>query len=193
MTRVHLDAVVELEQALERAVETLGAVPRIYGQVWSGRVADEERVAGEHEPRIRPARAIDHGQAAVLRPVPGRVDAAQDDVAELDLVSVLERVVRVLGFRGGMDRDRQAVLEREAAVSGEMIRMSVRLDDADDPHAAALGLLEVLLDRVGGIDHDRLAGALVAHEIRRATKGVVDELGEDHGAADRSTGSRYLS
>ena len=70
--------------------------------------------------------------------------------------------------------------------------MRVRLEDADDPHAAPLGLLEILLDRVGRVDDDGDTRPLVADQIRRAPEVVVDELREDH-AAEGSTGSRYLS
>jgi predicted DNA-binding protein with PD1-like motif len=45
-----------------------------------------------------------------------------------------------------------------------------------------LGLGEVALDRVGGIDDDAFAGLLVSDEVRRTAEIVVDELGEDHAA-----------
>ena len=51
-------------------------------------VADEERVAREHEPRLVGARAIDDGEARVLGPVARRVDRPQDDAAELELEAV---------------------------------------------------------------------------------------------------------
>ena len=76
-------------------------------------------------------------------------------VAERDLVAVLHRVVRVLGLGRRVDAHRDAVLEREAAVPGDVIGVRVRLDVAHDADVEPLGLLEVLLDREGGIDDDR--------------------------------------
>jgi hypothetical protein len=71
--------------------------------------------------------------------------------------------------------------------------MRVRLDDAYEPHAAPLGLLQVLLDGVGRIDHRRHAGVLVADQVRGAAEVVVDELREEHRAPEGSTGRRYPS
>jgi hypothetical protein len=74
-----------------------------------------------------------------------------------------------------------------------VVGVRVGLDHANKAHAAPLGFLEVLLDREGRVDDDGLAGALVADEVRSAPESVVDELREDHGVGDRSTGLRYLS
>ena len=52
-------------------------------EVRAGGIADEERVAGEHEPRLVGPCAVDDREARVLGPVPRRVDRAQDDLAEL--------------------------------------------------------------------------------------------------------------
>ena len=72
-------------------------------------------------------------------------------------------------------------------MAGDMIGVRVRLERADDPHAVALALVEVLLDREGGIDDDRVARLLVADQVRSAAEIVVDELPEDHGALDGNT------
>ena len=75
-----LDAVRQLEQPPQRMEEAFGALLRADRQVGPGCVADEERVAGQDEPRLVGPRAVDHGEAGVLRTVPGRVDRAQHDV-----------------------------------------------------------------------------------------------------------------
>ena len=100
-----------------------------------------------------------------------------------DLVAVLQRVVRVLRLRDRMDAAREAVLEREPSVPGDVVGVRVRLDDPDEPNAAPLGLLQVLLDRERRVDDDCDPGRLVADEVRRAAEVVVDELREDHDAA----------
>ncbi len=183
MTGVHLDAVPELDEPTQRVEEALGSLPPVDCEVGPRSVADEERVAGEDDPRVCSARPVSHCEAAVLGPMAGRVDAAKDDVAENDLVVVLHRVVRVLGCGCRMDAHRNSVLECESPVTREMISVRVRLDCANDADLATLGLLEVLLDREGRIDDDGLAGARIADEIRRTPERVVDELREDHGRA----------
>ena len=57
MTREHLDAVGELEQAVQRVEQPFGALRGTHGEVGPGGIADEERVARQHEPRLIAARA----------------------------------------------------------------------------------------------------------------------------------------
>ena len=86
-----LDAVRQLEQPPQRVEEVLGALLRADREIGPGRIADEERVAGQHEPRLVGPRAVDDGEAGVLGAVSGRVDRAQHDGAERDLGAVVER------------------------------------------------------------------------------------------------------
>jgi hypothetical protein len=129
----------------------------------------------------------------VLGPVAGRVQAAEYDRPDRDLIAVRHRVVRELSAGTGVDADRDPMLEREPAVARKVIRVRVRLDRAHDAYAAPLGLLEVLLDCERRIDDHGLARRLVADEIGRTSERVVDELREDHSASERSTGGRYFS
>ena len=180
MAGEELDPVRQLEQLLQAAVETRRALDRLAREVGPGGVADQQRVAGDDEPRLVAARAVDHLEAAVLGPVAGRVHDSDHDVAERDLLAVLERLVRVLGLRRRVDVHRQAVLEREAAVPGDVVGVRVRLEHARDPHVPLLGLRQVLLDRVRGIDDHGLTRGLVADQVGRAAEVVVDELPELH-------------
>ena len=183
MARVDLDAVSELDEPSQRVEEALRALARLDREVWPCGVAHEERVAREDDPRIVAPGAIAHREAAVLRPMTRRVDAAKKNVAELDLRAVGHRVVRVLGVGSRMDAHRDAVLEREPPVPGEVVGVRVRLDRADDAHVAFLGFFEVLLDREGRIDDDGVTGTGIADEVGGAAERVVDELREDHGRA----------
>ena len=190
---IDLDAVAELDEAAERVEEPLGALARLDREIRPGGVADEERVAGQHEPRIGPARAVDDGEAAVLGPVAGRVDAAQHDVADRDLVAVLHRVVRVLRprRRDGCSPGRRARARgvrgprggRRACASRSRGRCARRA--ARPPRGTARS-------RTPGRRRPRFP-ALVADEVGGAAEIVVDELREDHGAADASSGCRYPS
>ena len=105
---------------------------------------------------------------------------ADHDLAERDLLAVRERLERVLGLGGRMNGDGRLVLERQAPVTGDVIGMRVRLEDARDPNVPLLGLLEVLLDRVCRIDDHGLTRGLVADQVGRAAEIVIDELPELH-------------
>ena len=74
------------------------------------------------------------------------------------------------------------MLQREAAVAGEVVGVRVRLDDADDLDAALIRLRQHALDRVRRIDDRGDACFLVTDQVRRAPEIVVQELLEEHGA-----------
>src|SRR3989442_956980 len=94
-----LDAVPELDEPAQAVEEALGSLARLDRQIRPAGVADEERVAGEDEPGLLAAGAVDHREAAVLGAVARCVDRPQDDRADLDLRPVVERL---LGGGGGV-------------------------------------------------------------------------------------------
>ena len=192
MARVDLDSVTELGEAVQRVIEAFRALERLDREVRPCRVADEERVAREDEPGLVCPRTVDDCERAVLRPVPRRVQGPYDDVAERDLISVLQRLVRERGASDLVDSYRNAVIEREAAVAGHVVGVRVRLEHARESHVASLALVQVLLDRIGRIDDGGHSGVLVAHEVRSAPEVVVDELLEEHGF-DASNVCGYIS
>ena len=162
-----LDAVAELDEPAQAVEEALRSLPCFDREVRPPGVADEERVAGEDEPWLVAARAVDHREAAVLGPVARRVDRAEDDLADLDLCPVVERLVREGRAGVAVDAERDAVLERETAVAGDVVGVRVRLEHADEADVAARRLLQQRLDRVRRVDDDRDAGVLVADEVAR--------------------------
>ncbi len=176
-----LDPVGELEQPLQRAEEILRALLRADREIGACGIAHEERVPGEHEPRRASPRAIGDREAHVLRPVTRRVEHADKHLPDLDLGSVLERLVRVLGLGRRMNRHRYSVLERQASVSRQVIRVRVRDERANQPHLVALGGLEQATDREERVDNHRDARFLVPDQVRRAAEIVVQELPEKHG------------
>ncbi len=105
---------------------------------------------------------------------------ANRHVADLELLSVRERVVVELGSRLGVHGDRQVVLQGEAAVARDVIRMGVRLEDAYEARLLLRRLGEVLLDCVSRVDDDRGPRGLVADQVGRAAEIVIDELAEEH-------------
>ena len=72
------------------------------------------------------------------------------------------------------------MFERQPPVAGDVVGVGVCLEHTDEAHVVLLRPLEVLLDRVGGIDDDRFPGFLVADQVGRTPQIVVDELAEQH-------------
>jgi hypothetical protein len=175
----------QLEHAMQAPEEAFAAFPRLDGQVGSRHRPDEEGIPGEQRPLGE--------EAAVLGPVPRRVQAPDPDRAGLDLVAVGERVVRIRDAGVPVNGDGHVVLEGEPPVPGDMVGVRVRLQNARDPEAELVGFAQVLLDRVRGIDEHGLAGLLVSDEVGGTAQVLVDELPEQHRGPDASTRSRCLS
>jgi hypothetical protein len=84
------------------------------------------------------------------------------------------------------------MLECESPVTGDVIGMCVRLEDADELDLVSPGGIEILLDGERRIDDDGFLRLLVADEIRGTPEIVVDELPEQHGR-DRTSRCGYIS
>jgi hypothetical protein len=102
-----------LVQGTEDLARALGLVDR---EVGPRDVADEQAVAGEDRPRLGAARRVDQGERGVLGPVAGCVQGADHERAERELPAVLERLVRVVGRREGVNVDPRAGGRDEPAV-----------------------------------------------------------------------------
>ena len=146
-------------------------------------VADEQRVAAQHGPRLDTPRLVDQGKRRVLGPVPGRVHGADRDGAELELPAVVERLMAVVGRRQPVDVDRRAGRRSEPSVTGDVIGVVVGLEDVLDPHAHVAGPRQVVLDVELWVDHRGDTGVLVAHQVGPAAEVLVDELAKDHRCA----------
>ena len=73
----HLDVVGQREQLLvQRAEDAARALLLVDREVGARDVADEQRVAGQHRPRLVAARGVDQRERRVLGPVAGRVQRA---------------------------------------------------------------------------------------------------------------------
>jgi hypothetical protein len=118
----------------------------------------------------------------MLGPVARRVHDPDLHRTDLDDLRVFERLERIVRLGKRMDRDREAVLEREASVPRDVVRVRMRFEDALDPHALLLGDREILLDRERRIDDDGGACLCIADEVGRAPEILVHELPkEQHG------------
>ena len=113
----------------------------------------------------------------------GRVQDADPHGADVEHLAVGERLEGILGLGDRVDRDRDAVLERQAAVAREMIGVGVRLEHALDAHARGVRCFEVLLDPERRVDDDGDSRFGVADEVRGAPEVAVHELPkEQHGS-----------
>ena len=168
-------------QAGEDAARALVALDR---QVGPGDVADEQRVAGQHRPRLVAAAAVDERERGVLGPVAGRVQRADDDVAELELPAVVERLVVVLGRGEAVDVDRRAGGERQPAVAGDVIGVVVRLEDVLDADTHVPCKVQIDIDLEARIDDGGDSRAVVADEVGRAAEIVVGDLAKQHARDD---------
>ncbi len=129
MRRPDLDVVVQGEQAfVQRFEDRLRAVARLDRQIGSRDVADEQRVAGQHRPRIASASGIAQHERGVLGAVAGRVHRLDLQVAHAESPAVGERLVRVLGPGELVDVDRRSGGPGQAAVSGDVVRVVVGLE-----------------------------------------------------------------
>jgi hypothetical protein len=72
------------------------------------------------------------------------------------------------------------VVEREAAVAGQMVRVSVRLDRAHDLHVALGRHFQHRFDGVRWIDDRSDCCVLITDQIRRTAEVVVQKLLEQH-------------
>ena len=89
--------------------------------------------------------------------MPWRVDAAKANVPDVDLHPVVELLARVLRLGERMDADRDAVVESEPAVTGDVVRVRVRFERPHDARVETICLGEDPLDREMRIDDDDLA------------------------------------
>ena len=182
MAGEHLDAVRQLEQPPQGVEEPLGAFDRADGEVGPGRVADEERVAREDEPRLVGPRRVDDGEAAVLGPMPGVWITRSVTVPTASSSPSSSTSCGYSAPAAAWMLTRDAVLEGEAPVPRDMVGVGVRLERAHDPDVEPLGLRERPLDRERRVDDERLARLLAPDEVRRAAEVVVQQLREQHGA-----------
>src|SRR5438874_1972972 len=142
----------------------------------AGDLPDEERSSREQILRIVRAPEVGHQIGDVLRCVSRRRDAADDDLADFDLVSVWMRQVRIdkTGSVAGVDGDRTE--QTEGARPGDVVVVDVRLEGVGDEDAESRGRGEVGLDLAIGIDQERDARVGIGDEVARVSKPRVEEL-----------------
>ena len=138
MCRPDLGEVSERQQALQRFVETSGALLLVHGKIRSGDVADEERVSRDDEPRLLAAALVRDEGRGVLGPVPRRGQRGDGNVPDRDAVAVGKRLVRKLDAGSGRDVDGRTGRLREPALAGDVVGVVVRLEHVTDAEVVLL-------------------------------------------------------
>ena len=146
----------------KRAVEVLGAFARGDREVGPGGVADEQRVAGEHD-------ALVDDERAVLGPVARRVQHADRHRADRDDLAVRERLDRTRARRADASRPGRPCSSASAAVPGHVVGVRVGLEHALDADALLLGGGELLArSRTAGRRRPRRPPAGRRRDTRRS-------------------------
>ena len=169
----------QLEQPPQARVQEPRLAVRVAGDVQVGPadVADQQRVAAEHQPRLVVAAAPVGDRVGVMGGrVAGRRDRRHDRVAELDHLAVGERDVleldpgarrQVGGRAGALDERRQP---------GDVVGLHVRLEHRDDRRADRGRRREVVVDEIDvRVDDRELAVRRAAEQVAGAGAGVVQE------------------
>ena len=136
------------QRAIQRAGHLLDAVLAVSVEVRSAGVADEQRVAGEHEPRLVAAGAIGDEIGVMGERVAGRGQRLHLGVTEHDDFAVGQRVMGELDAGALRQVRRGARALDELGQPGDVVGLQVRLEHRDDRHALALGELDVRVDEV---------------------------------------------
>ena len=178
---IHLDAV---RQDQEPRGEALVQARRrvLAAEVRPADIADEQRVPGQHEPRLVAPGRVGHEKADAVGRVPRRVDDLERDRSHAQLLAVLDRGVGEGRLGRGMDVDARPGLGGEGLVARDVVGVQVGLDDVGDCEALLSAQSQVLVDPVPpGIDHHGLAGATTADQVRETAGLLVEHLLKDHG------------
>ena len=112
--------------------------------------------------------------------MPGRGNNLQADVAEVELVFVLEVSVGKTDISGLVHEDRRPGRFGEPPGARNVIGLHVGLDDVADPHVLLSRRFEVGLDVLLWIHHSAAGCAASAEHVARAAGLRRKEVAEDH-------------
>ena len=150
-------------------------------------VADEQCVAGEHEPGLVGARMVGDDVGVMGGRMARRGDGPQLGVTERHDVAVGERLMGEVDARALRQVGGRARACDKLGQPGHVVGLHVRLEHGDDRHALRLGQGDVLADEVDvRVDDRERPAALAAQQIRRTRRLVVQQLPEEHIDLQRS-------
>jgi molybdate transport repressor ModE-like protein len=152
-------------------------------QVGSSDVADEERVAGEDEPRLFvTAPPVGDDVRMVGRRMARSRERANDGVPELDDVTVCEPDVREVDARPDREIRLRSRRTDERRQAGEVVGLNVRLENGRDRGPDSLRLCEVRVDELRmRVEHGELRTREATEQVARTRGRLVQKRPEDHG------------
>jgi len=136
------------ERAVERASHLLDGVLPVGVEVRAAGVADKQRVAGEHEPRLLAARVVGDEVGVVGERVPRGRDRGDRGVAERHELAVAQRVVVELDARAFREVRDGAGARDQLGQPGDVVGLDVGVEDGGDRGALSLRQGDVLIDEV---------------------------------------------
>ena len=150
-------------------------------QIGTSGVPDEQRIAGQDEPRLVAARVVGDKVGIVRRGVAGSGERLDLGVAELDDLAIRERMVLevhagALGEIGGRAR-----AGGELRKTGDVVGLHVRVEHGNDRRALAVGQRDVLIDQIDvRVDDRKRAVGLATEQVGGARGLVVQQLTQVH-------------
>ena len=111
----------------------------------------------------------------------GRVQDAQPELPERQLLPVVQRPERIGDLRRLVQAELGAMLGGQPARAGDVVGVDVGVDHVAQPEVALLEQRLVLLDRERRIDDRRLVGLPRRDQVGGAAAPLVEELLEVHG------------
>lgn len=156
----------ELRGAFEAGIDSAGC---LIEQVRPAQVTGEDEVAGEQVAGMVAERTVGDQERQVFRCVPGGVDGLDADIAESELVAVVEpfAVELVLPVRASFTRyvNRGPGRGGQLAGAGEVVGVNVGFGNGHDLHAVPFG--EILVDGnvAAAVDNNRFTLGLAADQV----------------------------
>ena len=144
---------------MEAVEDPARALALVDGEIRPGDIADEQRVAAEHRPRLVAARAVHERERRVLRAMTRSVQRPHDQVAEFQLPTVVEWLVLVVRLGEAMHVDRRARGGSETTMAGDVVGMVVGFEDVLDADVHVPGECQVLVDLEPRVDDRGHAGS----------------------------------
>src|SRR5688572_2852655 len=114
MSRINLEIAGKHEQlAMNTVVQLPGVLTSPPRQIRAPNRSNEQRIARQHEPRLRPSPQIGNHQTNAFRCVAGRMQHPDPRIAELELLLVTKRLEREVHVRGLVQAITRSRLFRE--------------------------------------------------------------------------------
>src|SRR5262249_35625578 len=149
-------------------------------EVGTAHIADEQRIAGQYHRRLGAAQGVHDQEGYQLRTVAGRMQDAEAQLSQLQLLVIGERAEQVGDSRRFVEAELASMLRDQAARAGDMIGMDLRIDYVSQSEAALAQQCIVLLRLDRRVDNRRVVRAARGYDVGGASTAFVQELLEIH-------------